>query len=378
MSGAQPGTEDLGSEEGRDPQDIDVAIILASQHEGGAYPAGASFSQYDQCWLRDGSFIAYAMDVAGQHDSASRFHRWVARTVMAHEAVVHDLVARRERDEGIGEFDFLPARFTPKGEWLQDGWPNFQLDGYGQWLWSLSEHLAKTGVTELPGDLRPAVELVTDYLLAFWDEPCYDAWEEGRSQLHTATLGSIFAGLRAVSDRYLPRAAEGAERVRRMVLTECVEGGRFVKCIGNPAVDASLLWLSTPFALVSETDPRMVATVARIEADLVHGGGVRRYAADTYYGGGEWILLTAWLAWYEARVGARDRARSRLAWVEAQRDEDGGLPEQVPGARVNERFLEHWTRRWGPAASPLLWSHAMTSVARDVLRDRDGSEGAAS
>src|SRR5690606_33102058 len=128
MSGAQPGTEELGSEEGRDPQDIDVAIILASQHEGGAYPAGASFSQYDQCWLRDGSFIAYAMDVAGQHDSASRFHRWVARAVMAHEAVVHDLVARRERDEGIGEFDFLPARFTPKGEWLQDGWPNFQLD----------------------------------------------------------------------------------------------------------------------------------------------------------------------------------------------------------------------------------------------------------
>jgi GH15 family glucan-1,4-alpha-glucosidase len=362
MSGSR-----LGSEEGRATQDIDVAIILASQHEGGAYPAGANFSQYDQCWLRDGSFIAHAMDVAGQHDSASRFHRWVARTVAAHEAVVHDLVARRERDEGIGEFDFMPARFTPEGAWLQDGWPNFQLDGYGQWLWSLAEHLSRTGATELPTDLRPAVELVVDYLLAFWDEPCYDAWEEGRSQLHTATLASIFAGLRAISGRYLPRAADGAERVRRLVLTECVQDGRFVKCIGNPAVDASLLWLSTPFALVPETDPRMVATVARIEADLVHGGGVRRYAADTYYGGGEWILLTAWLAWYEARVGARDRAHSLLAWVEAQRDEDGGLPEQVPGARVNQRFLEHWTRRWGPAASPLLWSHAMAIIARDGL-----------
>lgn len=357
-----------GSVEGRGAQDVDVAIILAAQHVGGAYPAGASFSQYGQCWLRDGSFIAYAMDVAGHHDSAARFHRWVARTVVAHRQTVHDLIERRERDEGIEEFDFLPARFTPEGKWLRDGWPNFQLDGYGQWLWSLAEHLGKTGAGALPADLRPAVELVADYLLAFWDEPCYDAWEEGRSQLHTATLGSIYAGLRAISDRYLPRAAEGAERVRQVVLTECVHDGRFVKCIGNPAVDASLLWLSTPFALVPETDPRMVATVARIERDLVRGGGVRRYAADTYYGGGEWILLTAWLAWYEARVGARDRARSLMDWAEAQRDEGGGLPEQVSGVGANARFLDHWTRRWGPAASPLLWSHAMAIVARDAMR----------
>ncbi|MFO7545632.1 MAG: glycoside hydrolase family 15 protein [Trueperaceae bacterium] len=372
MSGTQ-----LDSGERRDVHDVDVAIILTAQHQGGAYPAGAGFSQYDQCWLRDGSFIAYAMDLAGEHESASRFHRWVARTIVAHRHVVHDLIARRARDEGIGEFDFLPARFTPDGQWLQDGWPNFQLDGYGQWLWSLAEHLLRAGAGALPSDLRPAVELVVDYLLAFWDEPCYDAWEEGRSQLHTATLGSIFAGLRAISDPYLPRAAEGAERVRTMVLTECVRDGRFVKCIGNPAVDASLLWLSTPFALVPDTDPRMVATVARIEADLLHGGGVRRYAADTYYGGGEWIILSAWLAWHKARVGAHDQARSLMAWVEAQREEDGGLPEQVPGASVNERFLEHWTRRWGPAASPLAWSHAMAIVARDAMRDCDDSGEAA-
>lgn len=349
-------------------REVDVATILAAQHDRGAYPAAASFSQYDQCWLRDGAFIAHAMDVAGEHDSASRFHRWVARTVMAHDDVAHDLIARRRRNEGIGEFDFLPARFTADGRWLHDGWPNFQLDGYGQWLWSLSAHLASVGADALPSDLRPATELVVDYLLAFWDEPCYDAWEEGRSQIHTATLASIFAGLSAIAD-HVPRARDGAERVRSVTLDECVHAGRFVKRVGDPAVDASLLWVSTPFGLVSESDARMLATVRRIEADLFRGGGggVRRYAADTYYGGGEWVLLTAWLAWYKAKAGALAEARSLMAWVDAQRDERGGLPEQVPGPTVNARFLGHWTRRWGPPASPLLWSHAMAIIARDAI-----------
>jgi hypothetical protein len=27
---------------------------------------------------------------------------------------------------------------------------------------------------------------------------------------------------------------------------------------------------------------------------------VRRYLGDSYYGGGNWILLTAWLGWYRA------------------------------------------------------------------------------
>lgn len=344
----------------------DVDLILRAQHAAGAYPAGAGFSQYEQCWLRDGAFIAHAMDVAGEHHSAARFHGWVARTLLAQEPAVRELIARGGRDEGLSEFDFLPARFTVEGEWLRDGWPNFQLDGYGQWLWSLSEHLRVTDASGLPEELRPAAELVVDYLEAFWDEPCYDAWEEYRSQLHTATLASVFGGLLAVS-AFLPRAADTAALVRRMVLTECVQDGHFVKSVGNPVVDASLLWLATPFGLVEETDPRMRETVRLIERDLLRGGGLRRYPADTYYGGGEWLILTAWLAWHKARVGEVEEARRLLAWVEAQRREDGGLPEQAPGDGVNERFLAYWTRRWGPPAQALLWSHAMVVVVREAL-----------
>lgn len=345
--------------------DIDRAAILAAQLPTGAYPASAGFSQYSQCWLRDGSFIAHAADLAGEHDSAARFHDWVGRCVAAQAGTVRELIARRRSGEPITEFEFLPARFTVAGEWQRDGWPNFQLDGYGQWLWSLARHLELTHQTAVTAHLEAAVMTVIDYLEEFWDEPCYDCWEEFRSQLHTATLASISAGMSAIAD-YVPGSAAAAvgTAARELVLTECVANGHFVKHIGNVEVDASLLWLATPFGLVAEADPVMLATVAKIERELAVDGGVSRYRADTYYGGGEWIILSASLAWNRARVGRPDQARTYLDWVERQRLGDGSLPEQVPRLQHHSRFLEHWTRNWGPSASPLVWSHAMTLAAR--------------
>jgi GH15 family glucan-1,4-alpha-glucosidase len=347
---------------------IDRAAVLAAQLPNGAYPASAAFSQYGHCWLRDGSFIAHAADRAGLHDSAARFHDWVGRCVTAQADTVQGLIARRHAGTPISEFEFLPARYTVEGEWQHDGWPNFQLDGYGQWLWSLANHLALTGVTEVPAQLSAAVVTVVDYLEEFWDEPCYDCWEEFRSQLHTATLASISAGMTAIAS-YLPpevaaRAAATGDAARDVVLTECVVDGHFVKHIGNEEVDASLVWLATPFGLVAEDDPVLLATVAKIERDLVVDHGTSRYRADTYYGGGEWPLLSASLAWFHARGGRPDDAFAYLDWIEGRRLRDGSLPEQVPRLHHNARFLEHWTRNWGASASPLVWSHAMALVAR--------------
>ena len=346
-----------------DASDRDLAALLAAQLPNGAYPAAAGFSQYGPCWLRDGSFIAHATDLAGRHDSAARFHAWVARTVAAQAGTVAELLARRRAGEPISEFDLLPTRYAVDGEWVKDGWPNFQLDGYGQWLWSLAGHLAATGQDELPAHLAAGVDVVVDYLSEFWDEPCYDCWEEFRSQLHTATLGSVAAGMGAIA-RWVPRAAPVGAAARELVLTGCVVDGRFVKHVGNPEADASLTWLCTPFGLVADDDPVMRATVARIEADLVVDGGTSRYRADTYYGGGEWVILSASLAWHHARAGRPDRARTYLDWVERQRRPDGALPEQVPRKDHHPWFLAYWTRHWGPSACPLVWSHAMTLCAR--------------
>jgi GH15 family glucan-1,4-alpha-glucosidase len=115
-------------------------------------------------------------------------------------------------------------------------------------------------------------------------------------------------------------------------------------------------------------DPRMVATAARIEAELVGpGGGVRRYLGDTFYGGGDWILLTAWLGWYRAARGDLAGARAARDWIEAQATPEGLLPEQVTDAPQAPEMVEPWVRKWGPVATPLLWSHAMYLVLVDAI-----------
>lgn len=352
----------------------DLRIVLEHQHPGGAYVASPDYSQYPYCWLRDGAFIAHAMDRAGETESAARFHAWAAGAVLRSEARIRALIEAGRRGGPPDHRRMPPARFTLEGAWEDGDWPDFQLDGYGQWLWSLERHVATSGA-ELTPEARAAATVVGDYLTAFWDEPCYDAWEEGRTQHHGSTLASCCAGLRAAStllggegapsDRY----DEAAEAAWRSITARCVANGHFTKRVGSDDVDASLLWLATPFGLVDEDDPVFARTLERIERELVTGGGVIRYRADTFYGGGAWILLTAWLAWHHARHGRRERAAELLAWVEDQRAEDGSLPEQVPTSHSDAWFLRWWTDRWGPSARRLLWSHAMTALARAEVRE---------
>jgi GH15 family glucan-1,4-alpha-glucosidase len=117
--------------------------------------------------------------------------------------------------------------------------------------------------------------------------------------------------------------------------------------------------VSTPFDLLAADDPVMQATVERIEAELVHDGGVHRYRSDTYYGGGEWLLLSALLGWHRLRSGDESGAVRQLEWVAAQAAPTGELPEQVDDHLLAPEAEQAWLDRWGPIATPLLWSHAM-------------------
>lgn len=343
---------------------LDIGVILSNQHHSGAYVASPTFSQYPFGWLRDGSFIAHAMDAVGQGGSAARFHAWVAEVVERHRAQLERLTARGWAGDHPDEREFLPARFALDGRWHDDDWPAFQLDGYGQWLWSLERHATTTG--ELVPAARKSARAVADYLSAFRLEPCYDAWEEGRTQLHTSTLASVVAGLLAAQRLLGGSYGRAANEVKQFMEDACVtDSGRdsgsayFVKQVGSRAVDASLLWLVTPFELWPCTDPRIVATVERVESDLLSDGGLRRYDGDTFYGGGAWVLLTAWLGWHYARTDRRAEAEQKLAWVDSRRNKTGHLPEQVLVSDSHSLFFRYWTEKWGTAASPLLWSHAM-------------------
>ena len=135
-------------------------------------------------------------------------------------------------------------------------------------------------------------------------------------------------------------------------------------------VDGSLLWLGVPFSVLPIDDPRMEATVEAVRRDLLRpGGGVYRYLGDTYFGGGEWILLACSLGWYEVVRGNADAALPIRDWARAQARANGDLPEQVSEHVQSSEMIEPWVERWGPVATPLLWSHAMYLILEAALAE---------
>jgi GH15 family glucan-1,4-alpha-glucosidase len=336
-----------------------VEVIEAEQAASGAYPACPTFPVYRFSWLRDGSFTADGMTAHDRSDSAGAFHDWVAGVVSARreriEAVVGALAASRPIDPSW----YLPTRYTLGGADAGDDWWNFQLDGYGTWLWALERHLTRTG--ENSQRFRPAASLVARYLCALWRTPCYDWWEEHAEQVHVSTLACIAAGLRAAlrGDLLSPADAAAAQAVTDDIVTrlntEAAVDGRLRKWLGSTAVDASTLAAVAPLEVVSGAIAER--TVAAVERQLVADRGVHRFRADVFYGGGRWPVLAGLLGQAYLRLGRVEDARAQLEWIAGTADDAGLLPEQVSDLLLAPGSYDSWVSRWGPVARPLLWSH---------------------
>jgi GH15 family glucan-1,4-alpha-glucosidase len=281
-----------------------VEVILAGQSPSGGYVACPSFEQYGYSWFRDGSFIADAMREAGEVESADRFFDWGARIILANPT---------------GPWD---ARYTVDGEPDRSDWPKLQIDGLGLFLGALRRR----------GEYsrwQDAFDLASTWLEHHWGEPCVDWWEE-REGIHAVTLWCVGNGL-------------ASDEIKREALARAGE-----------RLDGSLLFIGRP------------ELVEWVESELVSpGGGVWRNLDDDYYGGGEWLLLTAMLG-----LAKPERAAECLRWIEAHASADGDLPEQAQDHLLRPDRYRPWVERWGEPPSPLLWSHAMYLRLHHALRDR--------
>lgn len=345
---------------GLDLRNRSIEIIKQNQHSSGAYVASPTFTNYKYSWLRDGAFIAYSMDVVGEHDSAKRFYEWVDKTISNHHNKYLLLLDKYEKEKILKPKDFLPCRYTLDGHEAKDEWPSFQLDGYGTWLWGLSEHIKLTRNYSLLEQFSQSIEDTINYLLTFWNLPNSDCWEENVDKIHPSTLASIYGGLTSINE-FLKKDDIGktTNMIKDFLLQNAIYENRFVKYIGSTSVDASLLWLTIPFNVFPLDDINIKNTVRLIEEKILHEGGVHRFPEDTYYGGGEWLLLSSWLGWYYISIGRESEAKDILKWVENQADSNGFMPEQVLQHVNDAAYINKWINLWGPVAKPLLWSHAM-------------------
>jgi GH15 family glucan-1,4-alpha-glucosidase len=346
-----------------------LQILLENQAFSGAFIASPNFPTYAYCWFRDSSYTAYALDLYGKHEAAARFHAWAASTINRRVDIVQRALQKAAAGQPLTDADILHTRYTLDGEENTTAWENFQLDGFGTWLWSLAEHQRHTA-RPLSAEWLAAARIIADYIEGLWQQHCYDCWEEFGGEVHLHTLASIYGGLRAYGDLTGNRREGTTEAIVAFLLENGQADGHWQKFLGNAQVDASLLGMSTPYRLVTPDHPIMRRTAEKIEADLCLGG-VKRYATDTYYGGGQWILLAAWLGWYWCEVGEKEKAGGLRRWIEAQADERGWLPEQVPLGLNNDAMYVPWVERWGPIASPLLWSHAEYLILCKFMKENE-------
>ena len=217
----------------------------------------------------------------GEVASAGAFHGWCSRVLGARASHIRSLVERHGNGERPAAEEMLPTRFTLDGEDGTAPWWDFQLDGYGTWLWALHAHLSRHGLPV--GQYAAAVQLTTDYLTSFWDTPCFDWWEEHPDQVHVSTLGAIHGGLSAalnldVLDAAATQEIEGVlDAISQLVVSRGTHDGHLAKWLDSRAVDASLLACIVPFGLVDPAGEAGRATLVEVATQLAPGLGTHRY-----------------------------------------------------------------------------------------------------
>ena len=353
-----------------------VELILAEQDGSGAYPAASTFSAYrGYAWLRDGSFTAEAMSRCDQSGSADRFHDWVTGVLTARVGQVERVCAATTAGSVPDPADLLPTRFTLAGADGTDDWWDFQTDGYGTWLWAVTTHCRRHRLH--PGPWLAGISIAVDYLVAVGHQACYDWWEEHREHRHISTLAAVRGGLLAAStlpalggrrrEQARHKAAELGELALRAGRTGPEADAPLAKWIGSTAVDGSLPACVVPFHLVPVNHPTARATLDAVTSALDVDGGVHRFAADVFYGGGQWPLLSCLLGWNRAAAGDTAAAWRHLRWAAKTADSQLQLPEQTPDHLLHPEARAEWIDRWGPVARPLIWSHAMFLILADEL-----------
>jgi GH15 family glucan-1,4-alpha-glucosidase len=348
-----------------------IRIIRENQSSTGGYVASPNFAVYNYSWFRDGAFIAYAMSLVGENESARAFHNWAAKNINSRSAKISELIARNQQGIEIDPEEHLHCRYSIDGHESDEDWTNFQLDGFGTWLWAANE-FRRTG-ENIDQPVFAAASALIPYLIEFWATPSFDWWEESFGEQHVSTIGCISAGLLAIQDwpeispELRASALTTATEIREFVMKSGAVNQHLTKWIGTDSVDGSLAALIAPLNWI--TDPRIAKGTLNEISKQLGVLGTHRHVTDGYFGGGPWPLLSVFLALGKASVGETEKAAITLEWLVQCANESLELPEQLPVDLLHPEERPGWIEKWGQPAQPLLWSHAMFLILKKKVEE---------
>src|SRR5579884_2761388 len=281
---------------------------------------------YRYTWLRDASFTLYSLLILGFTQEAEAFMGWLV-------ARCHELKANGSLQPMYtidGKHDLTEIVLDHLEGYRQSGpvrigngaYKQNQLDIYGELMDAIYIYNRYDAISY---DLWKNLRRLLEWLGKHWQEPDEGIWEVrgGPKRFVHSRLMSWVAfdrALRLTRHRGLPapmadwmqKSAEIYEQIMYAGWNDKVNS--FVQYYGSDAIDASsLLMVLTNFT--GATDPRMLATIDRIEKELTSDSLVHRYnpkkAAADGLGSveGTFTACSFWLAESLARAGRLDQSR---------------------------------------------------------------------
>jgi GH15 family glucan-1,4-alpha-glucosidase len=298
---------------------------------------------YRYCWLRDATFTLYALMTGGYLDEAQAWRNWLVNAVAGEPAklqIMYGLGGERRLTElTIG---WLPGYEGASPVRIGNAaYGQHQLDVYGEVMDAL--YLARRVGLASSDEAWRVQRAVMHFLETAWRKPDEGIWEirgPRRHFTHSKVMAwvAMDRAVKAVESFGLPGDAATWIRLRDEIHAEvCTRGfdpqmNSFVQFYGSTDVDASLLMLPL-VGFLPATDPRMVGTVATIQARLSSDGFVERYATGSGVDGlppgeGAFLLCSFWLADNLALQGRLGEARELFERLLSLRNDVGLLSEE--------------------------------------------------
>jgi len=336
---------------------------------------------YRFCWLRDASLTLEALMLGGYVEEARAFSDWLLRAAAGHPSqanIMYGIAGERLLPEA--ELPWLPG--YEKSSPVRIGnaaSEQFQLDIYGEVM--DAGHIGR----EVAGQLDPArwerEKAVLEFLESAWREPDDGIWEvrgPSRHFTHSKVMAWV-AFDRAVQaverwgadgsvDRWRKIRGEIHDEVCREAYDS--EHGTFTQYYGSTELDASVLQIPM-VGFLPPSDERVRSTVDAIQRELVHGGFVYRYSAesrgevDGLKGGeGAFLPCSFWLVNNLAMIGRAKEAEELLERLLSTSNDLGLYSEEYDPER--KRLVGNF---------PQAFTHLALVRTAANLSDRSGPSG---
>jgi GH15 family glucan-1,4-alpha-glucosidase len=298
---------------------------------------------YRYCWLRDATLVLLGAMNAGYFEEADAWRQWLLRAVAGSPdqlQIMYGIAGERRLTEWTapwlpGYENSAPVRIGNAAH------SQLQLDVFGE-IMDVHHQARRGGLSTNESGWDAQVKFL-EHLQTIWREPDEGIWEvrgAPRQFTHSKVMAWVAfdRAIKSAETFGLQGPLEEWRKLREQISDEvCAKGfdrqlGTFVQSYGSKHLDANLL-LMPAVGFLPVTDPRVKATVAAIERQLLRDGFVMRYdtaATDDGLppGEGAFLACSFWLAdvyTLQGRIADAERLFKRLIGL---RNDVGLLSEE--------------------------------------------------